>query len=196
MSLIRLTPPAVDPVTLADVKDHLRVDFDDEDARIAGYIGSAVQCLDGRDGLLGRCLIAQGWRLALDRFPREIVVPLPPCLSIDALTYLDADGTERALDATAWRVTGLATMEGARIRPASGTGWPKTFDEPECVVVDFTAGFGEAPADVPEPLRIAIAMHAGSLYENRESVYAGSGTPGMMPHGYDDLIRGYRVWGF
>ena len=34
--------------------------------------------------------------------------------------------------------------------------------------VEFTAGFGEAPADVPAPIREALKLWLGFLYENRD----------------------------
>lgn len=195
MTLIRITDPASDPVTLEETKEHIHVDHSDEDARIADYIRTAAQRLDGRDGKLGRCLISQSWRLSLDRFPREIVLPLPPCQSVDRVFYLDAEGQEIEIDAADYRVTGLGTLEGARIRPAHGLSWPSTSD-PESAFVEFTAGFGDDPEDVPEPLRTAIKMHVGHLFEHRESVTLGSGFITETPHGYEDLIRDYRMWSF
>lgn len=195
MPLVPLSPPDTDPVTLAEVKLHIHVDHAEEDTRIAGFIGTAVAKLDGRTGLLGRCLIAQSWRLVLDRFPAEIALPLPPCISVDRIAYETAAGAEVDIEADNYRVTGLGTLDGARIRPARGRSWPST-DQPGSVFVEFTAGFGENAFDVPEPLRTAIAMHVGHLYEHRESVVLGSGFITETPHGYEDLIRDYRAWSF
>jgi uncharacterized phiE125 gp8 family phage protein len=66
---VLVTPPVAAPVSLAEAKAHLRVDFDDEDALISGLIDAATQHLDGWSGVLGRALMPQTWEMSLDRFP-------------------------------------------------------------------------------------------------------------------------------
>lgn len=195
MPLILETAPANEPVTLEEVKAHMRVDHDDEDARIADFIRAATSRFDGRDGSLGLCLITQGWKLTLDRFSPEISIPLPPCQSVDAIRYIAADGTAKTLAASGWRVFGLGAPN-ARIRPAEGKDWPATRYQPDAVTISFTAGFGNDPADIPEPIRAAIKMRAGHLYEHREGVTLGTGFMTETPDGTEDLVRNYRVWVF
>src|SRR5690606_10673336 len=67
---VRVTPPAIQPVTLAEAKLHLRVDHDDEDALISNLIQAATGHLDGWTGILGHCLVEQVWRQDHDRFAR------------------------------------------------------------------------------------------------------------------------------
>ena len=82
-SLRLVTPPASPPVSLAEAKAFLRVDHDAEDDLIAGIIAAATNLLDGRTGILGRCLEAQTWELAIDRFPSaEVQLPLGPVVSV------------------------------------------------------------------------------------------------------------------
>lgn len=196
MPLYLVTPPAVDPVSLEEMKLHLRADHFEEDFSIASYIKAATGRLDGPGGMLGRCLIAQTWRVTFDRFPNEIELPLPPCMSVDSISYLDALGELVEIPASDYRVTGIGALSGARILPARGKSWPLTF-ETDSVQVEFTAGFGTSPADVPEALRVAVMMHAAHLYATRESVAVGSGIGvAEIPHGHGDLIRDYRVWSF
>lgn len=196
MPLILDTAPATDPVTLAEVKAHIRVDHTDEDASIADMILAATHRFDGRDGSLGLCLITQSWTLTLDAFTAEIAVPLPPCQSIDAITYVDPDGATQTLDAGAYQVFGLGSADGAKVRPAYGTSWPAIRNQPDAVAIVFTAGFGDNPGDVPEPIRTAIKMRVGHLYENRESVVIGTGYNTETPDGPEDFVRNYRAWTF
>ncbi len=139
--LTRVTPPAVLPVTLEEAKNHLRVDFAEDDAAIETYLRAATEHYDGRDGLLGRCLITQTWRLSLDRFPAGILIPLSPCRSIDAITYADKTGALQSF--TAFHATGLSSIDGARLSPVSQ--WPSG----STISVTFTAGYGDTPEDVP-----------------------------------------------
>lgn len=61
--MIRVTPPSEDVVSLPDMKAHLRVDHDDEDAMIQSLTDAAVSWLDGWDGVLGRCIMRQTWQI-------------------------------------------------------------------------------------------------------------------------------------
>lgn len=196
MTLIRITAPASDPVTLEETKEHIHVDHSDEDMRIADFIRTAAQRLDGRDGSLGRCLITQTWKLILDRFPAEITIPLPPCQSITSITYTDAAGTPQTLDPAEYQVIGLASADPARIRPAFGKSWPGYRSVPEGIAITFVAGFGDDPEDIPEPIRTAIKMHVGHLFEHRESVVLGTGFIAEVPDGAADLVRDQKVWSF
>ncbi|SDU42204.1 phage head-tail connector protein [Stappia sp. ES.058] len=196
MPLILETAPVNDPVTLEEVKEHIHVDFNDEDARIADFIKAATQRLDGRDGSLGRCLVTQTWNLTLDRFASEIAIPLPPCQSIDAITYVDPDGVTQTLAPTEYQAFALGTVEGAKVRPAYGKSWPTIRNVPEAVTITFTAGFGDDPEDIPEPIRTAIKMRVGHLFEHRESVVIGSGFITETPDGAEDFVRDHKTWSF
>ncbi|PWR18786.1 head-tail connector protein [Zavarzinia compransoris] len=196
MPLILETAPVNDPVTLEEVKEHIHVDFYDEDARIADFIKAATQRLDGRDGSLGRCLVTQTWNLTLDRFTSEIAIPLPPCQSIDAITYVDPDGVTQTLAPTEYQAFALGTVEGAKLRPAYGKSWPTIRNVPEAVTITFTAGFGDDPEDIPEPIRTAIKMRVGHLFEHRESVVIGSGFITETPDGVEDFVRDHKTWSF
>lgn len=196
MNLILITPPAADVVPLAEAKDHMHVDGSLEDARITGFIKAATAAIDGRDGLLGRALINQVWRLTLDHFPAEIELPLPPCQAVSAVVYVDPEGVLQTLPTADYAVFGLLTIGGARVRPAFGKSWPATRAVPEAVAITFTAGFGPNAADVPEPIRTAIKMHAAHLFEHREAVTIGSGFMKETPAGAEELLRPYRVWSF
>lgn len=75
MTPVLVTPPASKPVTLADAKDHLRVDHDDEDAVIAALLDAAVSHLDGWTGVLGRAIMPQTWRVSAPA--GDVVLPMP-----------------------------------------------------------------------------------------------------------------------
>lgn len=190
MRLTLVTPPAVEPVTLEEVKDHLRVSHSDEDVRISGFIITARQQLDGRHGLLGRCLISQQWKLTMDAFPRELALPFPPVRSVDEIRYFDATGEERILDPATYVAAGLADELPAVIGLRRNTAWPATRALADDVSILFTCGYGDSPDDVPEPIRTAIMLHVEALYDGNTDA------AGDVPLGYEDHIRPYRLWGF
>ena len=63
MPSVLLTPPAVEPLTLAEAKSYLRVDTVDEDDTIAALIAAARLLVEA---YARRALITQSWRLSLD----------------------------------------------------------------------------------------------------------------------------------
>ena len=73
MTAALITGPALEPVSLADVKAHLRVDTDDEDALLTAAIVSARVHVEA---VTRRVLIEQSWRVYLDRWPRKRIVTL------------------------------------------------------------------------------------------------------------------------
>jgi hypothetical protein len=62
-------PPAVQPVTLAQLKAHANVETSDWDGPLQIYLDAAVAWLDGYAGVLGRAMVTQSWILSLDHFP-------------------------------------------------------------------------------------------------------------------------------
>lgn len=174
MSLILVTPPTARPVSLPEVKAHLRVDANDEDVRILEYIGSAVSELDGADGWLGRALITQTWDLKLDEFGDEIVVPLPPLQTVDEITYIDGEGASQTLNSSLYRVVGVGQSSPATIVPASGASWPTPRSQQEAVTVRFTAGYGNTAGAVPAAIRHAITEMVADMFEYRVTLFPGS----------------------
>jgi uncharacterized phiE125 gp8 family phage protein len=193
--LTLVTPPGTDPVTLAEVKSWLRVDFTHDDSDIASLITAAIQKLDGPFGRLGRALITQTWELVLDSFPAaEIQIPLPPLIEVISVKYDDGSGYEQTISPDQYFVDNVS--QPGWIVPNSSSPWPQTLNAINSVRIRFRAGYGNNATDVPEPLRMAMKMHIAHLYENRESVAALSGFVGQVPQGYEDLIADYRSWGF
>lgn len=198
--LTLVTPPDVFPVSLAEARAQLGITTTTvHDAMINRLIAAATAKVDGETGILGRALVTQEWKLTLDCFPTEIVVPLPPLQSVEEITFLDAAGEEQTLATDKYAVLGIGGSKRARIVPAYGKSWPATWDFAESVTVSFTAGYGDDEESVPEPLRAAILLHVGHLFENRETTIVDtrdSFSVDVTPYGFDDLIAPYRLWGF
>lgn len=185
--------PDVLPVTLEEMKGHIRVTTDAEDDLIESFIRTATQKFDGPDGLLGRALITQTWRLTVDRFDTKIKLPLSPLQSVASVKYLDGNGVLQTT--TGFTLFGKDT-DAPYLSAAFGVSWPSPRSVGEAVQIDFVAGYGDASEDVPEPLREAIRLWAGHLYDNREAVITASGFMREIELGIEDHIRDYRVWRF
>lgn len=66
MPLQLISPPAEEPLSLAEAKLHLRVDFSDEDALISALISAARQAAET---ITARQLVTARWKYILDAFP-------------------------------------------------------------------------------------------------------------------------------
>lgn len=142
MSLFLVTAPASEPVSLADLKLHLRVDTTAEDDLIAGLGVTARQYAEA---FTQRAIPLQTWDLKLEGFPcgSEFYLPLAPCVSVTSITYVDTNGDSQTL-ATSVYDTDLPTGPSARagrIFLKYSQQWPQTRSIPNAVTVRFVAGY-------------------------------------------------------
>lgn len=160
MTPIALDGPAVEPVSLAEMKTFLRLEGDAEDDLVAALIAAARLTLEGATRL---AFIRQTWRLILPGWSlrRVIVLPLSPVLEIEAVR-VGRPGADVALAPELYRLD----REGDPARllvdldaPAPAVG--------EAIAIDLALGFGAVPAAVPAPLRLAVRRLVARWYENR-----------------------------
>lgn len=198
-SLSLVTAPSVEPVTLAEVKEHLRVDTTDEDTLIATLISAAVEHVSGRNGFTGRALVQQTWDCYFDAFPTgEIELPLPPVQSVTSIIYQDADGNSQTLAASVYSVN--TTSEPAKVFLKPDQSWPETAETWDAVKVRFVAGYAPtndgSPTDfasgVPAAIKAAIFLTVADLYENRAAQQLSSGQF-QINQTVRSLLNPYRV---
>lgn len=163
--LYLVTEPAYEPVTVEEVKDHLRIDITTDDTLISNMITAARQYCEE---IQGRAYLTQTWDWYMDDFPKTpIDVPYPPLQSVTHIKYTDTDDTETEVDSDDYRVD--IYSEPGRINLAYGESWPSTtLKTINGVVIRFVAGWTGANK-VKERTKIAIKMLVGHLYENREA---------------------------
>ncbi|MEZ5920950.1 MAG: hypothetical protein R3C60_06315 [Parvularculaceae bacterium] len=174
MSLTLIAPPIEEPVSLAELKDHMRINGAAEDAAIAGFGVAARQMIEARFGI---AIIAQGWRLSLDAPPRcALTLPLSPVASVDSVGVKKNGVTELV------SAGGYETQTGPVGRLLINT--PLVTDQKlGVVVIAFTAGWPDA-ASVPDELKLAVKTLAAHFYEHRE----GEGAPPAIA----SLLARYR----
>jgi uncharacterized phiE125 gp8 family phage protein len=166
-SLKRTTAPAVEPVTLAEAKNHCRVDTNADDALIQSYITTAREWVED---YIDRALVTQQLVMRLDAFPLEIELPRPPMIASGTatavtITYVTGEaGGTATLSASEYRVDRDATP--GVIRTLYGGSWPSHLLDQNSVTVSWWAGYGDA-ASVPQRVKSAILMCVHELYEKR-----------------------------
>ena len=213
MPLQLITPPAEEPVSLAEAKGHLRVDFPDDDALIVAMIAAARQ---HAEMLTRRQFVTARWKFVLDRFPgaggmggmggavhgagetfslpgNALLLPKSPLQAVLGIEYLDVGNVQQTLPETEYVVD--AACEPARITPVFGATWPITLPQIAAVSVLFDAGYGDASLG-PEGIKAWIKLRVGSLYEHREDfALITRGRIEALPF-VDGLLDPYRVISF
>jgi uncharacterized phiE125 gp8 family phage protein len=186
MTLFRTVEPAVEPVTLSEVKAHLRIDGTSEDDLLTGLVRAARQDVERSTGL---ALIDQSWRLVLDRWPASGTVPLRihPVREVLSVTLYGSEGEASLLAPESYQVDTLSRP--ARVHAETA---PPALRAMNGVEIDFSAGFGESGTDVPDLLRRAILLLVAHWYEFRAG-FGPDDQPVSYPAGYERMIVGYRA---
>jgi uncharacterized phiE125 gp8 family phage protein len=181
MTIIELTPPTVEPLTLVEIRAHLRLDTEEENALLSALAIVAREHLKRETGLV---LAARDFRLCLDDWPADGIVTIArgPVRAVTAVTVYDGDGEPQAVDLAGHLLDGEA-------RPARL--WLREMPEPGRMIngieVEFVAGFGESGHDVPETLKRAMLLHVAAMFACR-GVVGPDAQPAVVPPGYERLI--------
>jgi uncharacterized phiE125 gp8 family phage protein len=161
------TPPASEPITLDEAKEHLRVDGPEEDLIISSLVKAAREWCES---FSGRSYVTQTWEIVLDDFPAEDYIKLsrPPLQSVTSIKYYGTDNTEYTMTATDYFVD--IKSEPGRVALAYGESWPSTTLRPiNGVIITYDAGYGDSTL-VPDKIKAAIKLVLGHLYVHREEV--------------------------
>lgn len=163
MSIVILTPPATEPVSVAEAKLHCRVDQSDEDALFARLIETARSTVESLTGL---ALLNQRVRQSV-RLPTDSVdLALGPLRSIVQIRSL-VESTPTVLAASRYE-TVTQGLRSCIIWRGGAPAFP--------IEIDFDCGFGESAASVPASLRQVTLELIAHRYADRE----GASPPG--PH--------------
>jgi uncharacterized phiE125 gp8 family phage protein len=182
-SLELVDPPVKEPIALNEVKSQLRVDFNDDDALISRIMSAAVAFTDAK-GALGKAMITQKWRQFVGTRPSIVRLLINPVQAVTAIRYFDTDGNEQFDDLANYSV--FATNGFTIIQPKPGFSWPDVQDRPDAIGIEYNAGYGDNPSDVPQTVRHALMMLVGHWYERRENT--SDGKPQTVPFGFEELI--------
>lgn len=191
MALKLITPPATLPITVADMKRHLRVDHGDDNDVIEALINQAVSFLDGLSGILGRCLMPQTLELAYDAFPigRSIRIPLGPVISVTSVIYDDVNGVPQTVSSNDYEIDTYSV--DTWVVPLETFSWPATLIAINTVRIQYIAGY--AGGAIPPAILGAIKLLVGHWYEHREQTIVGV-TIGEIPMAVASLIAPYRYY--
>lgn len=182
--LVTITEPTSEPVL--DAYDHLYVDESEDESYVIVLVVVARQWVERYTGLR---LISQTTELQLDGWGRDEVLSLRtgPVQSVDSVKYDDQDDTEQTLDASKYWVDTQSMPARLTIKGQ----WPSLqAGKPAAVRIRMTTGYADA-ASVPAPIKHAIKLLVGHLFENREQTSAVEIKD--VPFAAESLLEPYRL---
>lgn len=168
------------------------------DGEFTNAVNSALEYLDGFDGVLNRSVCPWEWRIYFDCFHRIIHLPYPPLKAVSAVKYLDDDGVEQTLAGTNYIVRKNPTMPSSIVFLDVNDLPDTKADHPRAVSVTFTAGYGTPPAaeKLPELLLRGVRLLASHYIENPEATLNESKVVTLnrkIEFGLDHIINALKV---
>ena len=180
--LIEAAPPGAEPLTLEEVKLHVRITHDHEDTLLTSLIMTARMICEADTGL---ALITRSYSLWLDAWPvttrrdwwdgvREgadtgdsdtLLLPRPPLIAVNSILIYADNGTSAPLDANSYHTDTI--RKPGRIVLRSGISAPAAGRSVNGIEIRYTAGFGATPQSIPAPLRQGMLQMIAHLYRQR-----------------------------
>jgi len=184
--------PATEPITTAEAKAHLRVDFSDEDTYIDTLISSARGICES---YCNRVFITQTWRQNEDYFSNPIKMQVNPIISLTSLKYYDADESQQTITDLPANFQKDFNSDVGKIYEGLTNAFPTIGDTVNPIEIITVCGYGAASA-VPMEIKHAIKLMVSHLYENRDSVnvpIASMATQIPLPKAVRDLLAPFRI---
>lgn len=165
ISFMIYTAPAVEPISVEEVKLFARIDGDDEDSLLSQFI---VAARVAAENYLGRALITQTIRASVDFWPESglLELPRPPLQSITQIATRDEDDVLTVYSDEYYYSVTEALPGYVKIK--KGITPPENTDRENAgIIIDYVAGYGDRAEDVPEPIRQALMLWTSVIYESR-----------------------------
>jgi uncharacterized phiE125 gp8 family phage protein len=181
------TAPTAEPVTLAELKANCRIDVTDHDDLLTSLLLTAREYLEE---VTWRSFITQTWVLRTNAFSDPIYLPRPPLASITSIKYYDTGGTEQTLSTDVYEAGIYDDIGVARLKYLQC--WPACRGHEDDITITYVAGYGATASTVPQPLRHAILLLAGHLFDHPEIVATGV-SMATVPMSVSSLLAPYTI---
>lgn len=162
MKLVQSSTSFNEPVSVAELRRHLRIEHNDEDSYLTMLIGAARA---SAENIIDGIIADREFALTLDSFASVIELPLRPIdQATISISYIDADGATQEFSGFDYE----STLFKTNIFPAYDQAWPEVEQGRDKVTITFTAGLAGYEGVMPQDVKHAILMIAGTLYDQRE----------------------------
>lgn len=186
--IVITTEPAQEPITLQEVKEHLRVEDGIDERILRPLIQTARMFAEEH---LGRKLVTtvltqtydvandfdeplwEGMRVGADiqYYKNYLTLSHGPVVSVAHIKTYDDSDTATTFASTKYYLDN--SREPARILLRKGQTWESNLRVANGIEVQYTVGYSSIYA-IPEPIRMGMLHHVAHLYEHRGDMYEAS----------------------
>lgn len=160
-TLKTITEPTVEPVTLDELKDVLRIDGTDDDKRLYGLIKTARSFAEQFCNLR---LMTQTVELIYDRWPSDTFeLDVWPIQSVDSVKY-DDTASPQVQQTLVVDDDYIVEIESYNGRITSLGGWPSVSTDFHSIRIRMTVGYSDAES-VPETIKDGVKFYAAGLFD-------------------------------
>ena len=209
---LNTSPTYTDLISLTTAKSFLRVTHTADDTLITSFITAAIQSAENytnsrfletqytmfmetwddvyvsnhyTTSLSNGTYLTTGGYVGKDGL-NQIVLPYAPLDSITHVKYYDSSNTQQTwTEDTDYSVNTFINQKGF-IEITKNTTYPTLYDRADAIEIKFKAGYGATEDKVPEPIKTAILLILGSMYEKREDSVS------RLPKASEYLLDPYR----
>lgn len=186
MRTYMVTAPAVEPVTVDEIKEHCVIGNDDDNSILRRLVKVARM---GGETFIEHQFVTATRETTWDSWgvSSDIELPYPPLQSVTSVTYVDDDDVLRTISTDDYEVV-TAGIVGF-VRPVDE--WPTG----KTLTVRYVCGWPlvDGEPTTPEDIRHWIMVRVADLYEHRESFIVGQPINVIPSNFVDGLISHYRL---
>lgn len=192
-TLSLVTAPSAEPLDITEVKLNSRIDHSAEDAILTHLIACARVYVEG---ICGRALCTQTWKVFYDRWPCStlIVLPKAPVASITHVKYYDTAGSPTTWASSNYILDGESNPP--RLSLSYSGSWPAATLQPiKGIEVQLIGGYGNAAA-VPSAFKQAMYLLVEHWYRNKSEVVVGNTAASVsrrIEMGVESILRDYMI---
>lgn len=195
---INKTPPATEPITLAEMRLHLGITQTTDTARDAIITARITSARQWAEEYTRRAFITQTWGSYGSDFPggdwlgadfgngdASVIRLRGKLQSVTYVKYLDLNGVVQTLSPSLYLVDLITNS----IVPAYNTSWPVGRIQLNAIDIEYICGYGTA-ANVPEAIKDALRFIV-SQWELFQSSIEGVMRPFTIPNAAKQLLDSY-----
>ena len=173
--------PSIEPVSLLEAKEYMKVDDDNDDLEILAFIKAARIYVENYTGrfFITRTVrqFLDGYTPAMDsywegtrttpivKFSSYIELAAVPAVSVSSVKYYDDADNEGTWDTSNYYVDAASDLGKIVLR--DGGTFPTDLRTVNGLEINYTAGYGTSASDVPDVIKSAIRQYMLYLYEHR-----------------------------
>tara|TARA_B000000609_G_C24182148_1_gene359729 strand:- start:2626 stop:3300 length:675 start_codon:yes stop_codon:yes gene_type:complete len=200
------TEPTIEPISIEEAKEHLRLDDDVDDIPVKTFIKASrlwaekytgrafitrtvQQYLDSTASVLDP--LYEGMRTGIETraYSNYIELAASPAISVTSINYYNDSDTQSTWATSNYYVDTVTDL--GRVYLRDGGTFPTDLRAANGLEINYTAGYGASRSDIPDDIRLAMLQYMTFAYEHRGEQEGG--TPPMPPKILSTLLNPYKI---